>query len=151
MLDRWASGWISGLSLGLPVVSCLMLLDMTPSLSQIAVAVFILGYTNGAALQIITYLTSRYAGMRNFGKIFGVMSSLITLGVGIGPVIAGVIYDNSQSYALLLIGSVLLLSVGGLLVARLGAYPDWSNSGVESVPAGDHVAGALSATVLQPE
>ena len=129
LLDRWASGWISGLSLALPVVSCVMLIDMTPNLIQIVVAVFILGYTNGAALQVITYLTSRYAGMRNFGKIFGVMSSLITLGVGIGPVIAGLIYDKSQSYSVLLMGSVLFLSIGGLLVSRLGAYPDWSNAG----------------------
>jgi hypothetical protein len=39
-------------------------------------------------MQVCAYLTGRYAGLRNFGKIFGLMASMIGVGRGLGPVFA---------------------------------------------------------------
>ena len=46
----------------------------------------------GTKIQICNYLTARYAGMRNYGAIFGTMASMIALAGAIGPIIGGIAY-----------------------------------------------------------
>lgn len=126
LVDRWHSGWIAGLVLGLPASAFVMLLEplRTPVLTICAMLIF--GFTAGAYLQVLTYLTTRYGGMRNFDKIFGFMASLMALGSAVGPVVAGMVYDHFGSYTPLLIGGIPAGLVCGFLVSGLGPYPDWN-------------------------
>jgi MFS family permease len=126
MLDRSTSGWIPGASLAIASVACLLLLTPAPLLIPHLVAVSLLGYCNGAHVQVSTYLTSRYGGMRNFGKIFGIIFSVMSLSVGIGPVTAGAVFDHSGSYVLILLVGIPATLASGLLVASLKPYPDWT-------------------------
>jgi len=89
----------------------------------VTLAVCILGYANGAFMQVCAYLTSLYCGIRNFGKIFGIISSIIALGLCLGPLIAGLIFDSMGTYMPLLIGAIPAAIVSGLLVSALGPYP----------------------------
>lgn len=88
----------------------------------------IIGYGAGTKLQIAAYLTSRYGGLRNFGKIFGVMSSLIAVGGGLGPIAAGAVYDHFGSYTYLLLLGIPGTLLCGLLIFKLGPYPRWEES-----------------------
>ena len=126
LLDRWRTGWISGICMALPAIAFALLLDpiRTPTLAVCSMIIF--GYSGGAYLQICTYLTSRYGGVRHFGKIFGVMASLMALGSALGPLAAGVIFDHFGNYWWVLVGGVPLGLCCGLLVAGLGPYPDWN-------------------------
>ena len=63
----------------------------------------------------------------NFGKIFGLMTSLMGIGTGVGPWIAGAIFDRTGSYQAWLIAAAVISGIAGLLVFRLGAYPIWEN------------------------
>jgi MFS family permease len=58
-----------------------------------------------------------YFGRRNFAKIRGAMSFVQTWGAVFGPVVAGLIYDQTQSYAALLWASAVLLLSAGILYA----------------------------------
>lgn len=92
------------------------------------------GYALGATINITTYLTSRYVGVLHFGKIYGVISSAMRLGAGLGPVIAGTIFDKSGSY-----DGYLLLDMGAscaaaLLVFVLGSYPSFTAIQPEDSP-----------------
>jgi len=126
LLDRWESGWINAISLGLPGIACLILLFADVSLPILILTVVIIGYTLGSFMQVCVYLTGRYGGIRNFGKIFGVISSLIALGPGIGPLLAGFAYDLTGSYNLLFIAGIPIGLLAGALVFALGPYPNWS-------------------------
>jgi MFS family permease len=128
LFDRSRSGFIGGISLSLPAIGCGLLLQPSTSFGLILCAMLILGYAAGAYLQLCTYLTSRYAGVRHFGKIFGVMASLMALGTGVGPVVGGMVFDYFHSYTPLLIGIVPTALVCGALVTRLGEYPDFNES-----------------------
>jgi MFS family permease len=86
-------------------------------------AVLLLGYSSGAGLQVTTYLVTRYAGLRNFGKVFGTISSLMMLGTSIGPVFAGFMYDATSSYQLLLTIAIPAILLCGLCFIGLGPYP----------------------------
>ena len=64
--------------------------------------------------------------MLHFGKIYGVISSAMRLGAGLGPVIAGTIFDKSGSYDSYLLLGIGASCVAALLVFALGSYPSFA-------------------------
>jgi hypothetical protein len=62
--------------------------DAIHSSTLIIAAMLINSYSAGSKLQIASYLTARYAGMRHFGLIYGVIISLVTFGSGLASSIA---------------------------------------------------------------
>jgi predicted MFS family arabinose efflux permease len=125
MTDRWQTGWIPGISLSLPALACVMLLDSVRTPTLIVVAMMIFGYSAGAYLQVCTYLTTRHGGLRHFGKIFGIMAGLMALATGIGPIVAGMVYDHFGSYTAVLLAGIPMGLTCGWLVGGLGPYPVW--------------------------
>lgn len=123
--DRADGGSVGAVTLGSTAIAFALLLAPSRSTACIVMAMVIIGYGSGTMLQITAYLTGRYGGLRSFGKIFGVMASLTAVGGGLGPIAAGAIYDHFGSYAPLLMGGVPGALLSGLLIFRLGAYPDW--------------------------
>lgn len=126
LLDRIDGGWVGGLSLSLPAVGFLLILYPAGTSAAVVLAMILIGYAAGTSLQICAYLTTRYAGMRNFGKIFGVMASLIAVGGGLGPTIAAAVHDAFGNYAPLLLIAIPASVVSGLLIVGLGPYTDWT-------------------------
>lgn len=125
MMDRWHGRIVGGVTLASSSIAFVLLLEPFRTPLLIAVAMFINGYASGTKLQICGYLTTRYAGMRNFGTIFGFMASVIALGSGLGPMFGGLIYDHFGNYTPLLLAGIVGCLVSGLLIFRLGDYPDW--------------------------
>lgn len=125
LLDRYRPNWIGGLTLGANSIAFALLLYGVHSPALIVVAILINGYSAGTKLQICTYLTASYAGLRNLGAVFGAMYSLVSLGSGLGPMIAGLVYDTTGGYAPFLLAGTLGCVVCGLLVFTLPRYPDW--------------------------
>lgn len=126
LFDRWSSGWIGGLSTGLPAIAFALMVEPLRSPAAIVIGMVLLGYATGAILQVVTYLTGRYGGLRHFGKIFGVMASLLAVGTALGSVAAGLLYDIWGSYVPLLLLGIPVGLAAGLLVSGLGAYPRWN-------------------------
>lgn len=126
LLDRIRGSWLPVVCYSGPGLAYLMLLEGAGSLPLLSLAIFVLGYTGGASLQLTTYLTTRYVGLRNFGKIFGIISMLLALGGGLGPLVAGAVFDAFASYEPLLIGGIFGGVIAGLCTLRLGPYPDFS-------------------------
>jgi MFS family permease len=128
LLDRYRPNWIGGITLAANGLAFAFLHDGVRTPELIVAAILINGYSAGTKLQICTYLTSSYAGLRNLGAILGTMFSVVALGSGLGPLLAGLTYDFTGSYSLFLIaGTVGCLFCGGL-VAALPRYPDWRAS-----------------------
>lgn len=126
LLDRIRGSWLPAICYSGPGLAYLLLLQGGGSIPLLSLAIIVLGYTGGASLQLTTYLTTRYVGLRNFGKIFGIISMLLALGGGLGPLLAGAVFDTFASYEPLLIGGIFAGLVAGLCVLRLGPYPDFS-------------------------
>lgn len=128
LLDRYHVRWVGGITLGMTTVAFALLLlpDLTAPI--IIAAMVVNGYSAGTKLQVASYLTSAYGGLRNFGALFGVMASLIAAGSGIGPVLAGYIFDVYGTYApFLIFGMIASIFCGGLILS-LGAYPSWTRN-----------------------
>ena len=97
------------------------------SVTLILFAIVVNGYAAGSKTQITAFLTSSYGGMRNFGKIYGVMAGLMAAAAGIGPLIAGLIYDQRGGYEPFLVVGALGCIVGGILMITLPNYPTWNS------------------------
>ncbi|MDR2857345.1 MAG: MFS transporter [Novosphingobium sp.] len=125
LADRVRGSLLPVSSFLLPGVGYLLILQGSSTWALLTLGVLIAGYGSGAAINITTYLTTRYAGVRHFGKIFGLISSLMGLGAGLGPLIGGRIYDYAGTYTpYLLLGTGVAL-IAALAVLRLGAYPEF--------------------------
>ena len=98
----------------------------------ILMGMVIIGYTTGAKLQVCAYLTAHHAGMKNYGKIFGVMTSMIGIGGGLGSIVAGLVFDRFGHYEPILVAGIILSFVCSGLILRLGQAPDWRVQPVSS-------------------
>ncbi|MCJ2178809.1 MFS transporter [Novosphingobium album (ex Hu et al. 2023)] len=127
LLDRFRPNWIGGLTMGVTAVTFFMLDRFIESTTAVIVAVVINGYAAGTKMQICAFLTVGFAGMRNFGSIYGVMSALVALGSGLGPFVAGRIYDTMGGYGPFLWLGVVGCTLGGALLILLPPYPRWQD------------------------
>jgi MFS family permease len=125
LLDRYRPNWVGGITLGAAALAFALLLDGVRTPSLIVVALLVNGYAAGTKTHITGYLTANYAGMKNFGAIYGVMSSLMALASGLGPMLAGLIYDLSGDYRLFLLAGTIGCAIGGLIIISMPAYPVW--------------------------
>lgn len=134
LLDRFRPNWIGGVTLGVAALAFFLLLDGIRSPTLILVALLINGYAAGTKTHITGFLTAGYAGMKNFGAIYGVMSSLMALAAGIGPMLAGLVYDNFGDYRLFLIAGTVGCALGGLMIVTMPRYPDWETTQPSGAP-----------------
>ena len=123
LVDNFRFSLLPFAAFALPGLGYGLLLLVPGSLPVSALAVFLAGMGGGAGLQITIYLTTRYAGVAHFGKIFGLISSLMGLAGGFGPLIGGIIFDTTGSYTALLLLAIPVAFAAGLSVAGLGPYP----------------------------
>lgn len=126
LLDRYRPNWVGGITLGAAALAFFLLIDGIRSPALIFVALLVNGYAAGAKTHITGFLTASYAGMKNFGAIYGVMSSLMALASGMGPMLAGLIYDHAGGYRLFLLAGTVGCTLGGLLIISMPAYPNWN-------------------------
>lgn len=125
LLDRLPGHVIGGIGFALPILPCLLLLVFNGSSSSAVLIGSLIGLSLGAETDITAYLSSRYFGLRNFGMLFGCIAGLLSLAAGVGPMIAGLVYDHFHSYRLLIWALIPAFALGGVLIGSLGAYPDF--------------------------
>ena len=127
LVDRlWAPG-VAAVALVMPALGCLLLASTSAEhTGMLALATLLVGIGAGAEFDIAAYLTARYFGMRDYGRLFGVHVSLITISGALAPWLFGLLYTATGSYAgmLAICGSAFL--VGPLMLLPLGRYPNFS-------------------------
>lgn len=107
----------------LPIGGCLMLMAPSDSVILRILAVAPIALTSGGQVKMLAYMTSRHFGLRAFGAIFGVVSIAISLSAGVGPLLAGLLYDLSKSYRTTLVLAIPVCLVSGAVMLWIGGYP----------------------------
>jgi len=90
------------------------------------------GIGHGGMVPVRTPLQADLFGLKAFGAIQGLMLTVSTFGAFIGPIIAGVLYDQTGSYqaAFVLLAVMPLLGVPLVLSARQPRWRDEESAGV---------------------
>ncbi|MET0240046.1 MAG: MFS transporter [Sphingobium sp.] len=127
LLDRFRPNRIGGVTLGVASLTFFLLMDGIRSPVLIVLAMIVNGYAFGTKTQITGFLTARYGGMKNFGVIYGVMAALMAFASGLGPFLAGRVYDMAGGYGPFLAAGAIGCALGGILMMTLPAYPKWQD------------------------
>jgi MFS family permease len=122
-LDRWHGALLGRIVYALPVVGVVLLMFSGGDLLVLIFAAAILGVALGAEVDIMSYLTARYFGTKNYGALYGIMVGLLVLGGGIGPQIASLIYDVWGSYQYYFWFVIPCFSLSSIFVGSCGPYP----------------------------
>jgi predicted MFS family arabinose efflux permease len=125
LLDRVRGSLVPFLSFSLPSAGMALLLVPQPGVWLAGLAVMVLGFAAGSVTQSQAYLITRYAGLRSYGAVLGVASSIIGLTLGFAPWFAGKVFDVTGSYQLVLMLGIPCTLAAGAMVIALGAYPEF--------------------------
>lgn len=120
LIDRFNSDVVAGTLVLFPVISCLLLLNVDGSVMVASIAVFLLGLSLGAEVDVVAYLAAEKFGTARYGTIFGFINAGWFLATAIGPLLISLSYDMNGNYEqvikigipLFLIVSLLLYTVG---------------------------------------
>lgn len=142
LLDRISGNIVAGVSVVMPIFSTLLLLLFPESLIAAGAAALIVGFSLGAELDAVAYLTTRHFGLKSFGFLFGVVGGTLSLATAIGPMMLNHIYDVYNSYVPALWTFIPLCVLGSALFFTLGRYPDFGEAGLPSDAPKEGGAGA---------
>jgi MFS family permease len=92
-------------------------------------SILLIGLAAGAEHDIAAYFAARYFGRRHFGAIYGLLYTLYTFGAGVGPPLAGAVFDGTGICVTALYGGAALFLVAAAFFGTLGASPGASQSG----------------------
>lgn len=85
-------------------------------------ALVLIGFSIGAEIDMMTFLTSRYFGIRHFGEIYGVLFASLLVGTSLGPWLFGRSFDASGSYISMLWIAAGFTGIATILCFGLPAY-----------------------------
>lgn len=124
LLDRFWAPMVCFPILLLPAVSMWLLMGTGSAYDLMLIAAFLLGFAAGAESDLIAYLASRYFGMANYGKIYGMLYMPFGIGSAISPAVYGMVRDRTGSYDAILLAAIGFFVMGALLLLTLGRYPE---------------------------
>lgn len=151
MLGRVVVGWAvdrfwapipAAIALALPALGVLLLMASNGHPASAILAVLLIGVAQGGEVDVAAFFVARYFGMRAYGAIYALIGIAISLGVPIGAIGVGQLYDHDGDYH-----RALLIAAGGFiasaaLILLMGRYPH--------LPAHDAVAGDEVPDVTPP-
>jgi MFS family permease len=103
-------------------------------LSEFYALAVIFGISYGGVMPLYAVLARDYFGQEIMGAVFGAATMLSSLGMSIGPVAGGWVFDRFGTYAWLYIASF-VVAVAAILLALLFPKPDEHLAGAGGIPA----------------
>ena len=121
-LDRFRGPYVAVGFFVMPMIGIALLGSraggLVPALGAVA-----LGLGIGAEVDLMAFFASRYFGLRDYAKIYGLMFGLFGFGTGIGPALSGISFDLFHSYLPIFLVYEVMLVVTCVIFLRLGPYP----------------------------
>jgi len=123
LLDRFSGPIVAACIFILPVIGTNVLLWSQGGGMAAVIAAALFGLAVGGEVDVLAYMTSRYFGLERFGSLFALVGVAGTIGLGLGPLMGGLIFDLMGSYDLLLFSVMAGSILAALVSANLGPYP----------------------------
>jgi len=122
LLDRLFAPRLVAGCIGLALVGVAILWAGATGITAF-VAIALLGLAIGAELDFMSYLISRYQGLRAYARIYGLMYGAFIVGSGLGPLLMGFGHQALGSYDAALVGMMVVLAITLPLFLTLKRYP----------------------------
>ena len=80
----------------------------------------VFGFSMGGGDPALTALLGDMFGLRNIGKIMGVVETGWAIGAAIGPYVGGLVFDARNSYSMAFLGGAVAMLTVALLISLIG-------------------------------
>jgi MFS family permease len=121
-LDRFRGAYVAVGFFVMPMIGIALLASRAGGIVPAAGAVT-LGLGIGAEVDLMAFFVSRYFGLRDYAKIYGLMFGLFGVGTGVGPALSGFSFDWFHSYLPVFVAYEAMLFVTCAIFLGLGPYP----------------------------
>ena len=124
LIDHFFAPFVAAAVFTLTALGCLLLAYGGPQTAPFAA--FLIGFSLGAEVDLISYLTARYFGMAAYGVLYAMIYAFFVVGASVGPVLAGRTFDMTGNYSLAIWMVIGLLMTGAsaiLTLPRFDAVP----------------------------
>jgi cyanate permease len=128
LLDRFHPPAVARTLLALCAIGCFLLTIPGAPRGLVLLSVVSLGLAAAAEVDLVAYLTSRFCGMRAYGRIYGFQLTAFYAGAAVGPLVAGIAYDRFQSYVPMLYTATGALLFGAIVTGTLGRPPQFATT-----------------------
>lgn len=123
LLDRLNPRWVTFACVLLSALGVALMAVQSRDLSIVWIAVVLTSIGLGAEMDLLAYLTGRYFGLRQFGRVYGVLFMSLLAGTALGPVAFGYAYERLGSYAAILGICGLMTGAAALATFLLPSLP----------------------------
>lgn len=128
LLDRFSPPLVAGVALLAPVAAAAILALCGADRAGLVAAVLLLGVGAGAEIDFLSFFAVRHFGMRAYGRIYGWLFAMFSIGNGLGAPLVGAIYDRAGTYQPALWLAFGSFAAGAALFASLVWRPVWSEA-----------------------
>lgn len=125
IIDRFHAPYVAAVVFFMPVVGFVLLSGVIGTTGLVLLGAILIGMAMGGESDLVSYMTSRYMGMKRFGLIYGIYYALLALGYAAGPFVFAIVQARTGTYTLafVIFGVGLVVCAGlGLLMGRY-KYP----------------------------
>jgi len=126
-IDRFFAPFVATLCFLISAMGVTLLASGAIDSLAFLAAAFI-GFSMGAEIDMLAFLTGRYFGVENFGQVYGILFTSFLIGTSAGPVAFGMVYESTGSYIAVLIASIALMLASALATFLLPRYPAFHQS-----------------------
>ncbi|MBT8079064.1 MAG: MFS transporter [Gammaproteobacteria bacterium] len=128
LIDRIFAPVVAAIAFGLSAVGLIVLAVGAVDVAAF-IAMILIGFSIGAEIDLLTFLTTRYFGLRHFGAIYGLLFVSFLIGTSSGPLLFGWAYERAGSYTLVLWVAAALVLAATLITRTLPQYARFESSG----------------------
>ena len=123
LIDRYWAPLVTLPMLALPALACFLLAQPEVPAFAAILSAMLIGLAAGAETDLVAYLTARYFGLANYGRLYGLQYSVFGFASGISPFLFGKVFDVTGSYQPILYVAAVLFVLGAVALLTLGRYP----------------------------
>jgi predicted MFS family arabinose efflux permease len=123
LIDRFWAPLVTLPMLALPALACFLLAQDQVGVPGAMLSAALIGLAAGAETDLVAFLTARYFGLKNYGRLYGMQYAVFGFASGIAPALFGRVYDVYGTYQPILYAAAVLFVIGALLLLTLGRYP----------------------------
>ncbi len=126
LVDHFWAPMIAFIFMSVPAIGCYILMQ-DYGIAVNAMALILVGLAAGVEFDMMAYFTSRYFGMKSYGRIYGIIYAAFGLGSGTSPVVFNILRGDATDYASVLSVAAIGFLVGATLLLFLGKYQDFED------------------------
>jgi len=128
LIDRYWAPLVTLPMLALPALACFLLAQPEVPAFAAILSAMLIGLAAGAETDLVAYLTARYFGLANYGRLYGLQYSVFGFASGISPFLFGKVFDVTGSYQPILYVAAVLFVLGAVALLTLGRYPKFEEA-----------------------